>query len=485
MVAAGARPGAGLTVEKIAPELLGLLVRTDSLREYPRNPNEGDPEGIAESLEAFSQYAPLVVQASTRFIVKGNHTFKAAKLLGWKYVAANVMELDDERAKAIVVGDNRHSEKSRRRQDELGELLAELQEANLLAGTGYSDSEVDALLAELEGAGEVADGSDAEATDGDIPVAAAAALTRRGDVWSLGRHRLMCGSARDAADVGRLLGGERAAIAVTSPPYADRREYDGASEFEPVPPEEYADWFAPAADLIAGHLADDGSFFLNMKPHCEDGERLFYVWELVMGLCRARGWRFVDEFCWRNTRDGVPGGWNNRFKNAWEPIFHLCRRQAIKFRPDNVLHATEAAFDYSPRNAKAGSGSGLLGGKPEAGYREGLARPSNVIEASAEGGQSEHTAPFPTALPDFFIRAFTDPGDLVYEPFAGSGTTIVAAEEAEGGPRRCAAMEISPRYCDVILRRYARITGDDPVRHDGARWSALAGGDEPAGAADE
>ena len=78
---------------------------------------------------------------------------------------------------------------------------------------------------------------------------------------------------------------------------------------------------------IESILAPDGSYFLNIKEHADDGERNLYVMDLVIAHRRQWGWRFVDEFCWRKTDNGVPGGWGNRFKNAWEPVFHFCRQQ--------------------------------------------------------------------------------------------------------------------------------------------------------------
>ena len=136
---------------------------------------------------------------------------------------------------------------------------------------------------------------------------------------------------------------------------------------------------------------------------------------------RQWAWRFVDESCWRKTDNGVPGGWNNRFKNAWEPVFHFCRQQTIKFRPRRVGHESEDCFDYSPNNPKSKSGSGLLGtgargdaaGKQGAtdneGRYAGVARPSNVIEVKSESSQGTHSAPFPRALVEFFLLAFTAP----------------------------------------------------------------------------
>jgi site-specific DNA-methyltransferase (adenine-specific) len=168
----------------------------------------------------------------------------------------------------------------------------------------------------------------------------------------------------------------------------------------------------------------------------------------------------------------VPGGWNNRFKNAWEPIAHFSLGEAIKFHPFAVGHRSEDCFDYSPNNPKSASGSGLLGtgargeaaGKPgssdEDGRFDGIARPSNVIEAKSESGQGSHSAPFPRALPEFFIKAFSDKGDIVFDPFLGSGTTIAAAH---GLGRAGYGLEISPAYCDVILRRIGELTGEAPV----------------------
>jgi DNA modification methylase len=194
--------------------------------------------------------------------------------------------------------------------------------------------------------------------------------------------------------------------------------------------------------------------------------------DLVLAHRRKWGWRFVDEFCWRKTDNGVPGGWNNRFKNAFEPVYHFCRQPMIKFHPEAVGHVSEDCFDYAQSNAKSRSGSGLLGcgargpaaGKhtnaDANGHFKGIARPSNVIECKAEGSQGSHSAPFPRALVEFFVLAFTDAGDIVYDPFTGSGTAIAAAH-VHG--RVGYGSELSPAYCDVALRRLANLIGQEPV----------------------
>ena len=159
--------------------------------------------------------------------------------------------------------------------------------------------------------------------------------------------------------VARLLDGARANVAITSPPYATQREYDPSSGFKPIPPESTSAWFRVVADNIAAVLAPDGSYFLNIKEHADDGERSLYVKDLVIAHRRQWGWRFVDEFCWRNTANGVPGKWPNRLKNAWEPVFHFCRSKEIKFRPKAAGHESEDWWCTRPDNPSAPSGSGL------------------------------------------------------------------------------------------------------------------------------
>ena len=186
------------------------------------------------------------------------------------------------------------------------------------------------------------------------------------------------------------------------------------------------------AATIAAVLAPDGSYLLNIKEHAADGERHLYVKDLIIAHKRQWGWRFVDEFCWRKTDNGVPGGWGNRFKNAWEPVFHFCRQAEIKFRPKAVGHVSEDCFDYSPNNPKSTSGSGLLGtgargsaaaqpgAEDEDGRFTGIARPSNVVEVKSESSQGSHSAPFPRALVEFFVKAFSDPETASSIRFSGA-----------------------------------------------------------------
>ena len=421
---------------------------------------------IAASIAEFGFNAPILVDSNAG-IVAGHGRLLAARKLGLPEVPVVVLDhLSETQRRAYIIADNKLSENAGWDEKILAAELADLEHEGLdLRLVGFSDDELEALLAN--------DGDGSEPEDEEpIPEPPSQPITQPGDVWLIGNHRLICGDCRDFHVIEKVLEGTRANVVITSPPYATQREYDSTSGFKPVPPEEYSDWFRDVAANIQAILAPDGSYFLNIKPHAEDGERSLYVMDLVLAHKRQWSWRFVDELCWRKTDNGVPGGWGNRFKNAWEPVFHFCRQSEIKFRPKAVGHVSEDCFDYSPDNPKSTSGSGLLGTgargsaakKPGAadddGRFRGVARPSNVIEARTESNQGSHSAPFPRGLAEFFVKAFTDGGDVVFDPFLGSGTTMAAAEILGRIGLGC---EISPSYCDVILRRISNLSGEIPV----------------------
>jgi DNA modification methylase len=416
---------------------------------YAKNARTHSPEQVAQiaaSIVEFGFNAPILVDSNAG-IIAGHGRLLAARQLGLAEVPVVVLDhLSETQRRAYILADNRLALNAGWDEAALAAELGDLAKEGVeLALIGFSDAELEALLHD----GAEPDQDVAE----EIPEPPATPVTQPGDVWQIGQHRLICGDCRDLAVVERLLAGARAAVAITSPPYAAQREYDPASGFRPVPPEEYVDWYRSVAAGIQSALAPDGSYFLNIKAHADEGERNLYVIDLVMAHRRQWGWRFVDEFCWRKTDNGVPGGWGNRFKNAWEPIYHFCRQQQIKFRPEAVSHASEDCFDYSPQNPVSRSGSGLLGTGPRGGSaslppqgslawghmrrklmdgrHEGLARPSSVIEATTESAQGSHSAPFPRALPEFFIKAFSDAGDIVFDGFLGSGTTMAAAHVLE------------------------------------------------------
>lgn len=393
----------------------------------------------------------------------GNQRYKILKRRGVAEADAVVVDLDEIDEKALNVTLNNPNAQGRF-DARIDELLASVRDARAEL---YERLRLQALVP----------GRAITETAAPPPVPAQP-RTRPGDLIVLGGHRLLCADARDARAVARLFEHRVATVVVTSPPYAAQRDYDEQSGFEPIAPAKYVEWFAPAAEIIADHLAPDGSFFLNLKEHAEGGERSLYVKDLVITMKRAWGWLFVDEFVW--THGGTPQDVKRRFKNAFEPIYQFARSPDFKFRPESVRHRSEALPDWrgahpsqangqrlKKQSQKNAAGDDVFQGRARV-VVDGLAYPSNVLRLGKNAESVEHGAVYPVALPEFFIRAYSDSADYVFDPFAGAGTTLIAAE-SNGRPSL--NVEISPAYCDVIVKRWEAATGKKatrPKRRSGA-----------------
>jgi site-specific DNA-methyltransferase (adenine-specific) len=432
-----------------------------------RNANKGTARGSAmleQSLRKYGAGRSIVVDRDAETI-GGAKTLEAAAALGLPVrvvqsdgkelivVQRTDLDLDtDTEARELAIADNRIGEASLFWDLD---VLADLgQEIDLSAF--WTKEELAALIVEdvTPGGG----GDDYDVTPGEGPT-----RVQPGELWSLGQHRLLCGDSTKREDVERLMGGVLINVAVTSPPYASQRKYDEDSGFKPIHPDGYVDWFESVQASIAAHLAPDGSFFLNIKEHCDGGERHLYVKDLTIAHVRRWRWLFIDELCWQ--RVALPGLFGPRFKNEWEPVFHFARHTP-KFNPENVLldRDLSGAMTYDQTDGSVTLGQnykGRGGGNVRSKNFSG-ALPGNVIRCSKEAGVA-HGAQYPVALPEFFIKAYSDIGDVVYDPFMGSGTTLMAAEKAG---RKAYGLEISSRYCDVILRRWETETGQQAERID-------------------
>ncbi len=242
-------------------------------------------------------------------------------------------------------------------------------------------------------------------------------------------------------------------MVVTSPPYALQRKstYGGVSEAD------YIEWFIPIAKEIKRVLSDTGSFFLNIKPNCKDGERVLYVMKLIITLKEDVGFRFTDEFTW--TKLGVPGKFNGRFKNAFEPVYHFTKKKGFTHNPYSV--ATEAKNVSKARYKRKAcgaskNGSGFAGMRKE--IKSNLALPSNHIHIPQKSNQhtvqSKHSAVYPVELCDFFIKAFSNEGDMILDPFMGSGTTGVSSKNLN---RSFIGIELDENYFNIAKDRIESI----------------------------
>jgi DNA modification methylase len=446
----------------IAEELRPFAVPIDSLELDPKNARlhpEKNREATKASLAERGQVLPITVRLANRVVMTGNSTLELARELGWSHIAATFRDYTEQEAAAWAIAHNRSAELAEWDLEVLGETILEFPDVDWQA-VGFDAADIDAFGLEYVGAdGETTtvgeherELPDGEGED-DIPETPSEPITKVGDIWIMGDHRLICGDCRDPNVVARLLDGAKINVAFTSPPYASQRKYDESSGFQPIDPNDYVEWFDAVQANVRDHLAEDGSWFVNIKEHCEDGERHLYVKDLTIAHKRRWGWRFVDEFCWRRT--GFPGLYPNRFKNSFEPVFHFSTKPEIKFNPYAVAHASNRCIDSDAGKHvdRDDERSYDLTGENNT---QGFALPGNVLDIAQVSVDVGHSAVFPVALPQHFIKAFSDDGDAVLDPFSGSGTTIIAAEKTGRHGYGC---EISPRYCDVTVARWEKTTG--------------------------
>ncbi len=219
-------------------------------------------------------------------------------------------------------------------------------------------------------------------------------------------------------------------LIITSPPYADQRK----NSYGGVAPERYVEWFLPISEHLLRVLKPSGTFILNIKERVVGGERHTYVIELILAM-RKQGWHWTEEFVW-HKKNCYPGKWPNRFRDSWERLLQFNKSKKFHMYQESVMVPTGewakkrlrnlSATDKIRDESKVGSG---FGKKISNWIGRDRAFPTNVLHMATECANKGHSAVFPKSLPAWFIRLFTEEGDMVLDPFAGSGTTLEAAGE--------------------------------------------------------
>jgi DNA modification methylase len=266
------------------------------------------------------------------------------------------------------------------------------------------------------------------------------------------------------------MGEDRAALLFTSPPYGNQRDYTTGG---------VSDWDALMQGVfqhLDSALRRYGQVLVNLGLIHREGEWQPY-WQSWLDWMRAQGWRRFGLYAW-DQGPGLPGDWNGRLAPAFELVFHFNReaRQANKIVP--------CKWAGTPNK---GSGLRAADGEVKAYTHIGLPVqemriPDSVLRITRHKGrgiETEHPAVFPVALPEFLMRAYTDEGDVVFEPFGGSGTTILAGQRTG---RRVRAVELAPAYVDLAIARWRMLHPDLPVTlaEDGRDYDTIAA--ERAGA---
>jgi DNA modification methylase len=404
----------------------------------PRNLRAHSPKQvrqIARSIEAFGFNVPVLVDGQCK-VIAGHGRVMACRLLGWSEVPTIFLEhLSDAQAAAFMIADNRLTENSAWNDRLLAEQLKDLAALNLdfsLELTGFEMGEIDLRIESLTPAGEV----DEDPADNLSALAAGPVVTRSGDIWQLGEHRILCGSALDPAAYAVLLGDVQVHVAFIDPPFNVRIENNvsglgsirhrdfvmGVGEMSEA---EFTTFLTRACSLHARHSVEGSLHYV-----CMDWRHLG---ELLAASRKV--YRELLNLCvWEKNNGGMGSFYRSQhelvlvFKHGRRP--HRNNIQLGKFgrNRSNVWHYP-------------GANSFSRGGE------EG-----NLLAL--------HPTVKPVALVADAVADCTARGDIVLDGFLGSGSTLVAA--ARSG-RRCMGLEIDPRYVDVIVRRWQAFSRDDAL----------------------
>jgi DNA modification methylase len=381
-----------------------------------RSHDERNLDAIAASLKQFAQVEPLVVQKSTGKVIGGNGRLTAMQALGWTECDVVELDVDDTQATALGIALNRTSELASWNLPTLGKLLESFHGTDLFDSLGFSESDLSKLLDEIidEAPSQLEDPGEQEPPEN--------AVTQRGDLWLLGDHRLLCGDSTNAADIARVLDGCKAKLFSTDPPYCvdytgnDRPIHDGKSSGK--------DWSHVYREV---DIADLGEFLDGVLaaclPHVEDAAPI-YMWHAhvqqptIAATFERHGLLLHQVIVWVKPCATFGHGYY-RWKH--EPC----------------------AFGWK------------RGHKPT----HGLGQLETVWEADWDGKAritTFHPTSKPTRLFEIPMMQHTERGDVVLEPFNGSGSQLLAAEKLG---RRCCALEISPPFVDGTIARFEQATG--------------------------
>jgi DNA modification methylase len=381
----------------------------------PKNPNKHPPEQIerlAKLIDYQGQRHPIIVSRRSGFVVVGHGRLEAIKKLGWESAAVDFQDFADEAQEyAFVTSDNAIAE--------WAELdLAAINTEMLDLGP---DFDID-LLGIKDFVIEPVEKFEPQSDEDDVPEVVHP-ITRKGDLWLLGKHRLLCGDSTMIDDVERLMGGEKADISFTSPPY-------NASKND--------------------HLQKDvGGFdrkYKNTSDAMDDGDYLELLCQSTLNALSVSRYSFINLQLLAHNKF-VLADYQHSMKEFLKDILIWNKKQC----PPNIVKGAfntkfEFVFCFSNENKTRGFPCDWRG------------KFANVVETESNSGNefaADHKAGFPVAFPAWFFEKL-DFAKSVFDPFCGTGTTIVCAEKFG---LFGFGLELDESYCDVIVKRWEKYTG--------------------------
>jgi DNA modification methylase len=392
------------------------LVAIEKLVPNPRNPNthpEKQIELLAKIIKAQGWRNPVVVSKRSGFVIKGHGRLDAAKLLTADVVPVDFQDYESEAAEwADMIADNRIAELAEADEESLKALLKDLDGKIDLDLTGFDADSLDDILERLE----------TKQDDATVPAPPVNPLTKPGDLYELGPHRLLCGDSTNVEDVRRLMNGQRAILFATDPPYLVG--YDGTNH-PGTRPKTNTDWSETYG--ATWDEADDAR-------NCDLYDR-FIKAAVEVAIDPNAAW-----YCWHASRR------QRMVEDAWEKNGAFVHQQIIWSKPNRPI-LTRSWYLWAHEPCFFGW---IKGNKPP---RESPDYERSVWEIEGINNDERPDHPTPKPLECFAVpmRQHTKRNDLCYEPFSGSGTQLVAGDQLG---RRVYGLEISPAYCDVIVRRW-------------------------------
>ncbi|MFN0207851.1 MAG: DNA modification methylase [Planctomycetota bacterium] len=408
-----------------------------SLVPNPKNARTHDArnlEAIKSSLLQFGQAEPLILQKSSQQLIGGNGRREAMLQLGW--TEADVVELDvnDASAAALGVALNRTSELASWDTTILEDLLQQIERDGLRDAVSFTDEDFKTLLSQLENDKEPRQIEDPG--PGEPPVTP---VSRTGDLWLLGSHRLLCGNSTNVADVERLLNGAVPKLFSSDPPYCV--DYDGNNRPIHDGKRSGKDWSHVYREVDIEDLTKFLTGVFNAYLPRIDVSAPFYIWH-----AHLQQTKIAEVFA--------------KFNVLFHQVIVWCKPTPVFTHCYYQWQHEVCAFGW------------IKGNKPT----HGIAQHSTVWHVDWEGKQrivgNEHPTQKPVRLFTLPMELHTQPGDVVVEPFSGSGSQIIGAEMLQ---RKCYAMELQPAFVDVAIKRWELATNQKATLDgDGRAFEEIA-----------
>jgi len=408
-------------------EAAAIWLPVGDLKPWPGNPRKNTEAvaKVADSIGRFGFAAPIVARQADRQIIAGHTRWLAAKKLGLTHVPVRFLDLDPADAQLLALADNKLGEIAEWDETQLAKILDELRAQDVdLAASGFESDEIDRLLAELDSA------NLADVAEPPVPEAPKHAESRRGEIYELGPHRVMCGDSTSAEDVIKLMNGQRSPLCATDPPYLV--DYDGCNHPQSFEREE-------AGKSNNKHWDS----YVDPKSSVE-----FFSNFLRIAIAHA----LVENpaiYQWHASRR------QSLVEAAWKENGLLFHQQLIWVKSRPILTRSHFMWQHEP------CFYGWIEGKPPT-LRPPVSGENSSVWTIDGEQDGIHPTQKPLAIFERPIGYHTEKGALVYEPFSGSGSQIIAA--AKTG-RRCYAMELAPEFVDVARIRwtnFARTAGIEP-----------------------